>query len=101
MLQRKIERKLLDWKRQPNHKPLIIKGCRQCGKTYSVMHFAKVHYKQVVYFNFLENPDYNDIFSGSLAVDHLIMLMSALLGPEVRFIPHETVLIFDEIQVCP
>lgn len=42
------------------------------------MHFAKVHYKQVVYFNFLENPDYNDIFSGSLAVDHLIMLMSAL-----------------------
>lgn len=54
MLQRKIERKLLDWKRHPNHKPLIIKGCRQCGKTYSVMHFAKVHYKQVVYFNFLE-----------------------------------------------
>ena len=84
MLQRKIERKLLDWKRQPNHKSLIIKGCHQCGKTYSVMHFARVHYKQVVYFNFLENPDYNDIFSGSLAVDHLIMLLSLMKSKSVQ-----------------
>lgn len=33
MYRRKIESFLLDWKNTPNHKPLVIKGCRQCGKT--------------------------------------------------------------------
>lgn len=41
MLQRKIEKNLLEWKNDLNHKPLIIKGCRQCGKTASVLKFAK------------------------------------------------------------
>ena len=37
MLKRKIELRLIEWKNTPNRKPLIIKGCRQCGKTYSVL----------------------------------------------------------------
>ena len=44
MLKRKIEQRLIDWKNDPEHKPLIIKGCRQCGKTYSVLDFAKKNY---------------------------------------------------------
>lgn len=41
MLRRKVEQTLLTWKNTPNRKPLILKGCRQCGKTYSVLEFAK------------------------------------------------------------
>mgnify|MGYP003485152283 FL=1 len=41
MLVRKIEKYLLEWKNDPDKNPLIIKGCRQCGKTYSVLDFAK------------------------------------------------------------
>ena len=41
MLKRKIEQQLLTWKQTPNHKPLIIKGCRQCGKTFSVRKFCE------------------------------------------------------------
>ncbi|SCJ22848.1 Uncharacterised protein [uncultured Clostridium sp.] len=48
MLKRKMEQKLTDWKNTENHKPLIIKGCRQCGKTFSVLDFAKKNYKHVV-----------------------------------------------------
>ena len=48
MLKRKIEQKLIEWKHTPAHKPLLIKGCRQCGKTYSVLDFAKKNYKHVV-----------------------------------------------------
>lgn len=51
MLKRKIEQKLSDWKGTENRKPLIIKGCRQCGKTFSVLDFAKKNYKNVVYLN--------------------------------------------------
>ena len=41
MLKRKIEQSLTEWKNAINHRPLIIKGCRQCGKTFSVLDFAK------------------------------------------------------------
>lgn len=101
MLKRKIEQRLLDWKNTPNHKPLLLKGCRQCGKTYSVLDFAKKQYAHVVYLNFFENPDYAAVFSGSLEVDHIIMLLSALLGHSAVFEAGETVLVLDEIQECP
>lgn len=101
MLKRKIEQKLLDWKNTENRKPLIIKGCRQCGKTFSVLDFAKKNYKNVVYLNFFENPDYASVFAGSLEVDTIVMMLSALLGSEAVFESGSTVLILDEIQECP
>lgn len=101
MLKRKIEQELITWKNTPNHTPLIIKGCRQCGKTFSVRDFAKKYYQHEVYLNFYMNPTYASIFDGSLEVDHLIMMMSALLGPDAIFEPGKTILILDEIQECP
>ena len=101
MLKRKVEQVLLNWKNTPNHSPLIIKGCRQCGKTFSVRNFAKQYYKHEVYLNFFKNPSYISIFEGSLEIDYLIIMMSALLGPETVFEPGETVIILDEIQDCP
>ena len=101
MLKRKIEQALINWKNTPNHSPLIIKGCRQCGKTFSVRDFAKKNYKYEVYLNFFKNPSYISIFDGSLEIDNLIMMMSALLGPSAVFKSGETVIILDEIQDCP
>ena len=101
MLKRKIEQRLVEWKNSAGRKPLIIKGCRQCGKTYSVLDFAKKHYSHTVYLNFFENPDYATVFSGSLEGDHIIIMLSALLGKEAIFEAGETVLILDEIQDCP
>ena len=101
MLERKIEKTLLNWLNTENRNPLILKGCRQCGKTFSVLRFAQQHYKQVVYLNFFENPDYRTIFEGSLKVDDVVLMMSAFVGANVRFIPHETVIVLDEIQECP
>lgn len=101
MLKRKIEKTLLNWLNTENRNPLILKGCRQCGKTFSVLRFAQQHYQQVVYLNFFENPDYRTIFEGSLKVDDVVLMMSAFVGANVRFIPHETVIVLDEIQECP
>lgn len=101
MLKRKIEKTLLNWLNTENRNPLILKGCRQCGKTFSVLRFAQQHYKYVVYLNFFENPDYRTIFEGSLKVDDVVLMMSAFIGANVRFIPHETVIVLDEIQECP
>ena len=100
MLRRKIQDTLLQWKNTPGHKPLIIKGCRQCGKTFSVRDFAKKNYKYEVYLNFLQDSSYASIFSGSLEVSHLVMMMSALI-PDAVFEAGRTVIILDEIQDCP
>ena len=75
MLKRKIEQTLLEWKNTANRKPLIVKGCRQCGKTFSVLDFAHKNYKNVVYLNFFENPDYASVFAGSLEVDNIVMML--------------------------
>lgn len=101
MLKRKIEADLQKWKNTKNRKPLIIKGCRQCGKTYSVLDFAKKNYENVIYLNFFENPDYASVFSGSLNVDSITLMISALLGEKAVFEKDRTILIFDEIQECP
>lgn len=101
MLKRKIEQAFIDWKKAENHKPLIVKGCRQCGKTFSVLDFAKKNYKNVVYLNFYENPDFAAAFADSLEIDHIIMMLSALLGSAAVFEANQTILVLDEIQDCP
>ena len=100
MYRRKIEQRLIEWKRNPNHKPLIVKGVRQCGKTSSVKAFAQQNYKHTVYMDFHEQKSLRRIFDGSLQVDHLVTLISASI-PGSRFIPGQTCVIFDEIQDCP
>ncbi|WP_449017588.1 ATP-binding protein [Prevotella sp.] len=99
MLRRKIEEVLIKWKNTPNHKPLIIKGCRQCGKTFSVNAFAKEYYTHVVYLNFFEHPDYKLAFEGSKQIDSIVMNLTALL-PNIRFVSGQTCIILDEIQEC-
>ena len=49
------------------------------AKHFSVLDFAKKNYKNVVYLNFFENPDYVAVFSGSLEVDTIVMMLSAYL----------------------
>lgn len=51
-LRRKVEDQLLAWKENPDRLPLVVKGVRQCGKTYSVRHRA-AHYEHVAYVNFV------------------------------------------------
>lgn len=99
MLKRKIETYLSEWKRSPDRKPLVIKGIRQCGKTYIVRKFAKDNYENVIYMNFILEPDMKSAFSGNLDVDTIILNISALM-PGTLFVPGKTCIILDEIQEC-
>lgn len=99
MLKRKIETYLAEWKGAKDRKPLVIKGIRQCGKTYIVQKFAKEHYESVVYMNFILEPDKKSAFTGNIDVDTIILNLSALI-PGSRFINGKTCIILDEIQEC-
>lgn len=99
MLKRKIETYLANWKKSEDKKPLVIKGIRQCGKTYIIRKFASENYKSVVYMNFILEPDKKSAFTGNIDVDTIILNLSALI-PGSRFINGETCIILDEIQEC-
>ena len=99
MLKRKIESTLSEWKNSSSKKPLVIKGIRQCGKTYIVQKFAKENYESVVYMNFILEPDKKSAFYGNIDVDTIILNLSALI-PGSRFINGKTCIILDEIQEC-
>ena len=99
MLKRKIETYLSEWKRSDDRKPLVIKGVRQCGKTYIVRKFARDNYDEVVYMNFILEPDKKSAFSGNLDVETIILNLSALI-PGSRFVSGKTCIILDEIQEC-
>ena len=100
MYRRKIEETLQHWKAKEGHKPLIIKGCRQCGKTSSVVDFAKKNYKHVIYIDFHEHKEYKAFFGGALDVDTLTLTISAGIKG-AKFVAGNTCLILDEIQECP
>ena len=99
MLKRKIEKYLGQWKEAADRKPLVIKGIRQCGKTYIVQKFATENYESVVYINFILLPDKKSAFHGNIDVDTIILNLSALI-PGSRFINGKTCIILDEIQEC-
>ena len=94
---RKIDDYLNNWKADPAHKPLIVKGARQIGKTESIMHFAKDNYENVVYINFALEKKFMQILADGYDVESVIKNIS-LADPSLKFVPGKTVILFDEIQ---
>ena len=100
MYKRKIENILQSWLDDASHKPLVVKGVRQCGKTSSVMDFAQKHFKNVVYLDFHEHPEYKKFFTPNLEVDAIVMRITAAM-PDAEIEAGKTCFVFDEIQDCP
>ena len=98
---RKIDSVFEAWKNKPQHLPIVVKGCRQCGKTYSVRKFAEEHYRYVVYLDFFKHPELKTIFDDSLDVDKLTRSITMSGVENAKFVTGETCLILDEIQDCP
>ena len=97
---RKIDDYLKKWKEDPSHKPLIVKGARQIGKTESLLHFAKSNYENVVYINFALEKKFINILADGYDVGSVIKNIT-LVDPSKKFIPDKTIILFDEIQENP
>ena len=98
-MQRNALYNLLEWKSDPERKPLILRGARQVGKTWLMKEFGKSQYTNFVYFNFDEDDALKSIFTTNKNPDRIIELLSLIAGEKI--LPGETLIIFDEIQECP
>lgn len=99
MLKRKILARLMEWKDAPFRECLLVKGARQVGKTYIIKAFLDEFYPNHVAIDFSVDTEMLSIFDGDLSVDRLIAEI-AIRSPGFRPVPNESVLFFDEIQLC-
>lgn len=90
--------KLVKWKNSKDHKPLIINGARQVGKTYLIKEFAEKHYENNIYVNFEQNKKVATFFENNLDPVHIISLLEYEFGKKIN--KDNTLIIFDEIQEC-
>lgn len=98
-MKRDIYSLLEKWKHSERRKPLVLNGARQVGKTYALKHFGRTSYKRTVYLNFEKDEKLGQYFEGTLDPKQLLKILS--IYAEVDIDPHDTLIIFDEIQECP
>lgn len=97
-MRRKLEKCLLEWKDAPSHKPILLRGARQVGKSWLVQNLGTT-FDTFVEINFEETPALIEIFSNSLNPEITVPLISNITGKDI--IPGKTLLFLDEIQLCP
>ena len=99
-LKRKVDKYLSEWYEKTDHKPLIIKGARQVGKTESIMRFAETNYDNVIYINFALDKKYRVITEDGYTVEAVNKAISRI-DPSKNFTHGKTLIFFDEIQDHP
>lgn len=97
-MERSLIHELLVWKEKENRKPLILKGVRQCGKTYLLKDFGNRYYDNVAYFNFEETDSLISVFEKDYDTKRIILELELFLGKTIK--PGSTLIILDEIQEC-
>lgn len=87
------------WKSNVNHKPLILQGARQTGKTWLIREFAEQEYDDCVFVDFMYDTQAQSIFEENLDPARIIKVLELRTGKVIT--PGKTLLAFDEIQEAP
>jgi predicted AAA+ superfamily ATPase len=97
-MERNLINRLLEWKDGQERKPLILKGVRQCGKTYLLKEFGRNFYEDIAYFNFEGNSPLQDYFIKDMDIGRIITELGVFRKKAIE--PQKTLIIFDEVQFC-
>lgn len=97
-MRRKADELLREWRDRADRKPLLVKGVRQCGKTYLLRTYAQDLFESVVYVNLENDRSARADFSGGLDPHSIVRAIEARTGQ--RIVPGKTLLFIDEIQAC-
>ncbi|HCE45496.1 MAG TPA: nuclease [Lentisphaeria bacterium] len=98
-MKRKIDKYLLEWKSRQGHKPLVLRGARQVGKTFSISEFGRQDFENFIHVDFELDRGFRKIFDGELSPSNILFQIEAYTGRTC--IPGKTLLFLDEIQSCP
>lgn len=90
---------LTAWKALPKRKPMLIQGARQVGKTWILKRFGESRFKNCILLDFAENKTLNGFFQPDLRPERILTDLGLYLDADITL--EDTLLIFDEIQLCP
>lgn len=101
MFKRKIYSVMQEWKLRSNGKTaLLIEGARRVGKSTVVEEFAKNEYRSYILIDFAEAAhDVRELFEDVSDLNYLFLQLQ--LRYSVRLFERESLIIFDEVQLCP
>ena len=97
-MRRIITDDLVEWRDDPNKRPLLVQGIPQCGKTFLLKEFGARFYKDVLYFDFEEDLNLSGFFERNLDPQRIIKDISLFRGKDI--LPESTLIIFDGIHHC-
>ncbi len=95
---RMIDKYLTEWASRSTHKPLLLRGARQVGKSTAVRHLSE-QFENFVEINLEKQPAFIQLFKADLDVTRIVSQIAALAGRSIE--PRKTLLFIDEIQSCP
>lgn len=96
--QRLIDNYLTEWATASSHKPLLLRGARQVGKSTAIRHLGE-QFDSFVEINLERSPQYSELFQRDLDARRIVTELSAMTGTPV--VAGKTLLFIDEIQACP
>ena len=98
-MQRTLMAELISWKNSARRKPLILNGARQVGKTWLLKEFGRLHFENVAYVSLDNDAIARSYFDSGFDVSRIIASLSLELDMDIE--PGKTLIVFDEVQVCP
>ncbi len=98
-MKRFIDNELRKWKNNTRRKPLILRGARQVGKTFSLKEFGKNSFDNIAVVDLERNPGWHRLFQGDINAKSICADLEILLRQKIT--PGKTLLFIDEIQACP
>lgn len=99
-MKRFIDAALFEWKSSPRRKPLLLRGARQVGKTYSLKQFGKEHFHgNMAYVDLEKHPEWHALFAKNRDAKRILSELELVIHHKIT--PGDTLLILDEIQACP
>ncbi len=97
-IRRQIDQTLITWKDSPSHKPLLLRGARQVGKSSAIRQLGK-QFQHFAEINFERDRAVAAFFKGDLDVRLIASKIATYL--QVPVSAGNTLLFLDEIQACP
>lgn len=98
-MRRLIDNELRKWKDNKRRKPLILRGARQVGKTFSLKEFGRNSFDNIAVADLERNPAWHRLFENDLSAKRIRSDLEVLLKQKIT--PGKTLLFIDEIQACP
>ena len=98
-MRRKCTEALLQWKKNPHRRPLVLSGGRQTGKTWLLRDFGEKHYESTLYINLETDQPVSEFLSVPREAEEVLLFLETYGNKPIW--QSTTLLILDNMHRLP